>query len=24
MPLQTIVGVLYWGFVLYDPWTLFP
>ena len=24
MPLQTIVGLLYWGFVLYDPWTLFP
>jgi hypothetical protein len=24
MPLQTVVGVLYWSLVLHDPWLLFP
>jgi hypothetical protein len=24
MPMQTVVGVLYWGLVLWDPWLLFP
>jgi hypothetical protein len=24
MPLQTVVGVLYWALALYDPWLLFP